>query len=175
MSAAVDNGCIQDSYTLYHHAMTISESGTWCVVQQGMNDSTARRYHWRSDTVESFVTEPQAAIYAQEHQPDPLDPTAEESAETRAVSVDLIRDDPAHLKRNLQGQRSLSDLGGGTSDDTRTGASGLGRNRSSANATTDRSNTCAHYSRGRNSTAKPNSVPCSDSPNSGNPSSETDR
>lgn len=41
MSAAVDNGCVQDSYTLYH-TMALSESGNWCVVQQGMNDSTVR-------------------------------------------------------------------------------------------------------------------------------------
>ena len=116
MSAAVDNGCVQDSYTLYHHAMAISESGAWCVVQQGMNDSTARRYHWLSEGVESFVEEPQAAICAQECRSDPLDLTAEASAETRAVSVDLVQDDPVHLKRELRGQRSLADFGAGPAE-----------------------------------------------------------
>lgn len=117
MSAAVDNACVQDSYTLYHHTMAIAESGAWCVVQQGMNDSTARRYHWLSEGVESFVEEPQAAICAQERQADPLDLTADASAETRAVSVDLVQDDPVHLKRELRGQRSLSDFGAGAAED----------------------------------------------------------
>ncbi|WP_306060566.1 DUF763 domain-containing protein [Natronococcus wangiae] len=127
MSAAVDNGCVQDGYTLYHHTMAISESGAWCVVQQGMDDSSARRYHWRSDTVDGFVEEPQAAICAQERRPSPLDLTANASAETRTVSVDLVQDDPIHLKRELQGQRSLSDFGGGASDDTTAGTAGLDR------------------------------------------------
>jgi hypothetical protein len=113
MSAAVDNGCVQDSYTLYHHTMAVTESGEWAVVQQGMNDSTARRYHWLADGVDSFVEEPQAAICAQERQADPLDLTAEASAETRAVSVDLVQDDPVHLKNELRGQRSLADFGAG--------------------------------------------------------------
>lgn len=112
MSAAVDNGCVQDSYTLYHHTMAISESGSWCVVQQGMGESTARRYHWLADENESLVEEPQAAICAQERRTEPLDLTAEASADTRAISVDLIQDDPVHLKREFQGQRSLSEFGG---------------------------------------------------------------
>ncbi|WP_247004747.1 DUF763 domain-containing protein [Halosolutus gelatinilyticus] len=118
LSAAVDNGCVQDGYTLYHHTMAISESGSWCVVQQGMGDSTARRYHWLAEGVDSFVEEPQAAICAQERRSDPLDLTAAASAETRAVSVDLVRDDPIHLKRELQGQRSLADFGAGASSGT---------------------------------------------------------
>ena len=117
MSAAVDNGCVQDSYTLYHHTMAIAESGRWCVVQQGMNDATARRYHWLSDDIQSLVEEPHTAICSQEQQPDPLDLTADASTETREVSVDLVQDNPIHLKRELQGQRSLADFGGGTVSD----------------------------------------------------------
>ncbi len=124
MSAAVDNGCVQDGYTLYHHTMAIAESGEWCVVQQGMGEELARRYHWLSDGVDSFVEEPQAAICAQDTEPDPLDLTASESAETRAISVDLVQDDPAHLKRELSGQRSLSEFGGGTREGNE-GVSGL--------------------------------------------------
>ena len=113
LSAAVDNGCVQDSYTLYHHTMAIAESGSWCVVQQGMNDATARRYHWLSDGLASFVEEPQAAICAEARRPNPLDLTADASAETRAVSLDLVRDDPVHLKNELRGQRSLGDYATG--------------------------------------------------------------
>jgi hypothetical protein len=121
-SAAVDNGCVQDSYTIYHHTMAVTESGEWCVVQQGMGDATARRYHWLSDGVDSFVEEPQAAICSQDRSAEALDLTAEESADTRDISVDLVQDDPAHLKRELRGQRSLADFGGGASDDASGGA-----------------------------------------------------
>ncbi|MFB6359685.1 MAG: DUF763 domain-containing protein, partial [Halobacteriales archaeon] len=93
-----------------HHTMAVTEAGDWCVVQQGMNDATARRYHWVSDDLESFVEEPQAAICAQAAAAEPLDLTAEESAETRAVTVDLVQDDPVHLKNELQGQHSLADF-----------------------------------------------------------------
>jgi hypothetical protein len=116
--------------------MAIAESGEWCVVQQGMGDSMARRYHWLSDGVESFVEEPQAAICSQRKQADPLDLTADASAETRELSVDLVQDDPSRLKRELQGQRSLADFGGGRaerSEGRRTGE----RERNDARAASD--------------------------------------
>jgi hypothetical protein len=136
LSAAVDDGCVQDSYDIYHHTMAIAESGEWCVVQQGMGDSMARRYHWLSDGVESFVEEPQAAICSQRKQADPLDLTADASAETRELSIDLVQDDPSRLKRELQGQRSLADFGGGRaerSEGRRTGE----RERNDARAASD--------------------------------------
>ena len=42
----------------------LHRAGDWCVVQQGMSDATrtARRYHWLSDRVESFVDEPHEAV-----------------------------------------------------------------------------------------------------------------
>jgi hypothetical protein len=116
LSAAVDNGCVQDTYTLYHHTMAITEGGDWCVVQQGMNDSRARRYHWLADGVDSFVEEPQNAICSQATADSPLDLTAETSAETRATSIDLVQDDPVHLKRELDGQHSLAAFGGGRAE-----------------------------------------------------------
>ncbi|MFB6294744.1 MAG: DUF763 domain-containing protein, partial [Candidatus Nanohaloarchaea archaeon] len=45
LSAAVDNACVQDAYTLYHHTFVVAEGGAWAVVQQGMGDEAARRYH----------------------------------------------------------------------------------------------------------------------------------
>ena len=115
MSAKVDNACVHDGFELYHHTMVVTEDGEWCVVQQGMDDSTARRYHWLSADLEAFVVEPQAAICAPTRREDVLDLTAERSAEARETAVDLVNDDPTHLKRHLQpaGQRSLGDFGGG--------------------------------------------------------------
>jgi len=47
MSAKVDSSAIQDGYQLYHHTFLFTTSGSWAVVQQGMNEATryARRYH----------------------------------------------------------------------------------------------------------------------------------
>ncbi|MFQ5648230.1 MAG: DUF763 domain-containing protein, partial [Candidatus Aenigmatarchaeota archaeon] len=60
LSAKVDNAALQDGYSLYHHVFFLTEKGDWAVVQQGMNSSNkyARRYHWLSDGLESFVEEP---------------------------------------------------------------------------------------------------------------------
>ncbi|MDY6769208.1 MAG: DUF763 domain-containing protein, partial [Candidatus Nanohaloarchaea archaeon] len=114
LSAAVDSACVQDSYTLYHHTFVLTEDGDWTVVQQGMGDSSARRYHWVSDGVESFVEEPQTAIASMARQAAVLDLTAEESGEARQVSVDLVNDDPQHLKRYAKepGQLSLDRFAG---------------------------------------------------------------
>jgi len=64
LSAKVDNTCVQDGFSLYLHGFFLSNKGEWAVVQQGMNDltSTARRYHWHSATVKSFVDDPQSGI-----------------------------------------------------------------------------------------------------------------
>jgi len=64
ISAKVDNASIQAGYPLYHHALFVDEEGRWLVIQQGINveDKTARRYHWLSDHVKSYVIEPHNAV-----------------------------------------------------------------------------------------------------------------
>src|SRR5262245_3220266 len=63
-AAKVDSAAVQDGYQLYHHVFFFTSSGDWCIVQQGMSDAsrTARRYHWLSDSVKSFVDEPHEAV-----------------------------------------------------------------------------------------------------------------
>lgn len=65
LSAKVDNTAVQDGFQLYLHSFILSKDGDWAVVQQGMNDATgtARRYHWHSPTLTSFVEEPHTFIY----------------------------------------------------------------------------------------------------------------
>jgi len=67
LSAKVDNTAIQDGFQLYTHNFILSSSGKWAVVQQGMSDKTrtARRYHWHSETLTSFVEDPHTFIYGQ--------------------------------------------------------------------------------------------------------------
>jgi len=110
LSAKVDNALVQDGYQLYHHAFMFTENGEWAVVQQGMNDSFARRYHWLSDRVKSFVEEPHSAICSERQEQTVLDLTAQESEENRKATLDIVRDGPFHLGLR-SAQRSLLDFG----------------------------------------------------------------
>lgn len=62
--AKVDSAAVQDGFDLYLHGFIVADDGKWCVVQQGMNGDSrrARRYHWLSEGLESFVDAPHAAI-----------------------------------------------------------------------------------------------------------------
>lgn len=62
--AKVDSAAVQDGFQLYLHSFIVTDDGQWTVVQQGMNGhlKQARRYHWLSHGLESFVNEPHAAI-----------------------------------------------------------------------------------------------------------------
>ncbi len=62
--AKVDSAAVQDGFQLYLHGFVVTDEGRWTVVQQGMNGDLkqARRYHWLSEGLKSFVDEPHAAI-----------------------------------------------------------------------------------------------------------------
>ena len=62
--AKVDSAAVQDGFDLYLHGFIVTDDGHWAVVQQGMNGERkqARRYHWLSDGLKSFVDEPHSAI-----------------------------------------------------------------------------------------------------------------
>ncbi len=62
--AKVDSAAVQDGFDLYLHGFIVTDDGKWTVVQQGMNGDRrqARRYHWLSEGLESFVDAPHAAI-----------------------------------------------------------------------------------------------------------------
>lgn len=64
MVAKVDSAAVQDGYQLYHHFFIFDTKGNWTVVQQGMNEQIrfARRYHWLSDQLESYVNDPHRGI-----------------------------------------------------------------------------------------------------------------
>jgi hypothetical protein len=62
--AKVDSAAVQDGFDLYLHGFIVSDDGHWVVVQQGMNGERkqARRYHWLSAGLTSFVDDPHAAV-----------------------------------------------------------------------------------------------------------------
>jgi hypothetical protein len=91
--AKVDSAAVQDGYELYLHGFVVSDDGRWTVVQQGMNGArrTARRYHWLSEGLQSFVEDPHAAI---EGRPGGsiINLTDRRAAAARAAGVELARD-----------------------------------------------------------------------------------
>jgi uncharacterized protein len=62
--AKVDSAAVQDGFDLYLHGFITTQDGNWVVVQQGMNGERgqARRYHWLSEGLKSFLDSPHAAI-----------------------------------------------------------------------------------------------------------------
>jgi hypothetical protein len=63
MSAKIDNTCLQDGFQLYHHTFIFTDPQNWAVVQQGMSQKHwARRYHWLSSNLKSFISDPHEDI-----------------------------------------------------------------------------------------------------------------
>ena len=62
--AKIDNNALQDGFQLYQHNFILTRTGNWAVVQQGMNveQKKARRYHWCSSDLKSFIEEPHTAV-----------------------------------------------------------------------------------------------------------------
>jgi hypothetical protein len=98
MAAKVDSAAVQDGYQLYHHAFFFTAAGHWCVVQQGMNGDTrtARRYHWLSESLASFVSDPHEAICS-DRRAATLNLVASEHAPLRAASVELAAGSPERV------------------------------------------------------------------------------
>jgi hypothetical protein len=104
MAAKVDNAAVQDGYQLYHHTFFfVPGAGAWCVVQQGMNSSvrSARRYHWLSEQMPSYVCEPHAAVACDRRGP-VLNLVAEEGESHRQSLTALSRERPERILREIQ-------------------------------------------------------------------------
>lgn len=103
MSAKVDNAAVQDGYSLYHHVILFDAKGDWTVVQQGMDARTrmARRYHWISDGLKAFVSEPHAGIICGHKTDGALDMTAADSQQNQKACLDLAKDNPGSLKSSI--------------------------------------------------------------------------
>ncbi len=95
LSAKVDNTAIQDGYQIYLHSFILSDEGEWSVIQQGMNDSNgmARRYHWHSPTIRSFVSEPHSFIYGH-NQGQILNITDKAATETKQGILNITNEKP---------------------------------------------------------------------------------
>jgi len=94
-AAKVDSAAVQDGYQLYHHVFFFTAGGDWCIVQQGMSDASrmARRYHWLSEHVASFVDEPHEAVCC-DARADTLNLVAHENEAVRRASAELAAQPP---------------------------------------------------------------------------------
>jgi hypothetical protein len=103
LSAKVDNTAVQDGFQLYIHNFIVSNEGDWTVVQQGMRegDAMARRYHWHSQHVQSFVEEPHTAICGM-NQGQILNLTASEANATRKSMLSITQEKPELTMQEIQ-------------------------------------------------------------------------
>lgn len=103
LSAKVDNTAIQDGFQLYTHNFILSNTGEWTVVQQGMRawDRTARRYHWHSENIRSFVEEPHTGICGI-NQGNILNLTAAEALTSREGILKLSAENPEKIIDTFQ-------------------------------------------------------------------------
>jgi len=103
LSAKVDNSAIQDGFQLYTHNFIVSNTGEWTVIQQGMRttDKLARRYHWHSENLQSFVEEPHSGI-AGINQGNILNLTAKEASQTRDGILKINSEKPEEIINTCQ-------------------------------------------------------------------------
>src|SRR5690348_2195019 len=106
--AKVDSAAVQDGFDLYLHSFIVTADGKWCVVQQGMSDarSEARRYHWLSENLESFLDSPHSAIEGR-NQGTIVNLADARAAKNRCAELELVQGGPdlpiAVLKRLREG------------------------------------------------------------------------
>jgi hypothetical protein len=103
LSAKVDNTVIQDGFQLYLHSFVLSDEGQWTVIQQGMSpgNSMARRYHWHSAGLQSFVEEPHTAIYGA-NQGEILNLADRQASPARNAVLSLTREKPETMMQDVQ-------------------------------------------------------------------------
>jgi hypothetical protein len=89
--AKVDSAAVQDGFDLYLHGFIVTDDGKWAVVQQGMNGGRkqARRYHWLSEGLTSFVDDPHVAIEGR-GQGEIINLADRRAEESRQAQLDLL-------------------------------------------------------------------------------------
>ncbi len=103
LSAKVDNTAIQDGFQLYLHNFILTDDGSWAVVQQGLNDDTgmARRYHWHSPDMVSFVDDPHACVTGT-NQGLILNLAHSQAQPTRKGIMDMVQEDHGLLVQEMR-------------------------------------------------------------------------
>jgi hypothetical protein len=102
--AKVDNAGVQDGYQLYQHLFFVDNEENWTVVQQGMNNKNndARRYHWTARETRNYIDEPHTGLISGRVSDFALDLTSRNSDECRRASLDIVKEDPARVRRYFE-------------------------------------------------------------------------
>ena len=100
--AKVDNNAVQDGFQLYQHNFVLTRNGNWTVVQQGMNgaEKKARRYHWCSTNLRSFVEEPHSGVVG-DNRGKILNLTDTEAKGARNSILEMSREEPERMLREI--------------------------------------------------------------------------
>lgn len=103
LSAKVDSTGIQDGFNIYLHNFLVTSEGDWAVVQQGMNDGTgmARRYHWNSAKMPSFIKDPHSNIFG-ENQGLILNMVHNEAEETQNAVLEISTEHPDRMMKEIR-------------------------------------------------------------------------
>lgn len=103
LAAKVDGTALQDGFQLYQHNFILSDQGDWTVVQQGMNvsEKKARRYHWSSEKLRSFVENPHTGVTG-ENQGLILNLTDINASSTRSKILSLTQENPDRIIREVK-------------------------------------------------------------------------
>ena len=104
LTRRVDNNAVQDGYNLYQQYFILSDEGEWTSITQGMNTDTrrARRYHWHSPSVRSFVDTPHTGIVGKKGKP-VLNLTDSKADMLRTNMVGLTKEKPADVLDTYRG------------------------------------------------------------------------
>ena len=78
-----------------------TENGKWTVIQQGKNERYARRYHWLSEGLKSFLDNSHSDISSEILKENVLDMASKDSQNCRKVSLDLVSEGSNRVKRYL--------------------------------------------------------------------------
>ncbi len=102
LSAKVDNNAVQDGFQLYLHSFVLTKEGEWAVIQQGMNPNNrlARRYHWLSSSLASFLEEPHTSVCGQ-NQGLILNLTDKQAGRTKEGILELTKESPDKLMKEV--------------------------------------------------------------------------
>ena len=100
--AKVDNNAVQDGFQLYQHNFILTKSGNWTVVQQGMNtaEKKARRYHWCSAGLRSFIEEPHTGVVG-DNRGEILNLTASAAEPARSSILEMSHEEPERLLKEI--------------------------------------------------------------------------
>lgn len=111
----VDSTAVQDGFQLYMHNFILSSEGDWTVVQQGMNvnTKTARRYHWSSENLRSFIEEPHSGITG-ENEGLILNLTDRHAKSTRERILSFTKENPdrmiSEIKNIMKHENSIYEI-----------------------------------------------------------------